>query len=442
MSFKEDIKVSVILPSLDVAPYVEECVESVANQTLQELEILCVDAGSVDGTEEILRRYAEKDERIQVIHSEYKSYGHQVNTGLERAMGKYIAVVETDDFIRDTMYEELYQIAEKTQADFVKADYEMIKALKNGNYSFERFYTLKQYPELYNSILEEKDIPKLFPYDASLWKGIYRRDFLENNSVRLNESPGASYQDTGFVMQTLLRAKRVYYLNKPFYCYRVDREEASSRRPECFSRICREISWILRNGILKDVPAGLKHAAIFRLACVFLWGIEVSAKSGLFDDQSKAFKDAYPFFHDTMDAWIDGGELSEDDFTAQQWEDIQLALSDIEKLISIRRAEAERQKMFYDQLTNNQFVIFGYGRRGKRLLSECVKREIQPAFICDNHAALWGSVQEGIQILPPEECVKRCPGALFVIANKDNREEIEAQLLKNKIQKERLSFFE
>ena len=68
-------KVSVIMPSLNVAPYVRECIESVLGQTLREIEIICVDAGSTDGTLEILREYAEKDSRITLIVSDKKSYG-------------------------------------------------------------------------------------------------------------------------------------------------------------------------------------------------------------------------------------------------------------------------------------------------------------------------------------------------------------------------------
>ena len=89
-------KVSVILPSLNVADYMEECLESVINQSLRELEIICVDAGSTDGTKEILDDYAGKDSRITVLQSDIKSYGKQVNIGLDYASGEYIGILETD----------------------------------------------------------------------------------------------------------------------------------------------------------------------------------------------------------------------------------------------------------------------------------------------------------------------------------------------------------
>ena len=114
-------KVSVIMPSLNVAPYVRECIESVLGQTLREIEIICVDAGSTDGTLEILREYAEKDSRITLIVSDKKSYGYQMNLGLNVATGKYVGIVETDDRVRENMYETLYGLAEQNAVDIIKS---------------------------------------------------------------------------------------------------------------------------------------------------------------------------------------------------------------------------------------------------------------------------------------------------------------------------------
>ena len=115
-------KVSVILPSLNVAAYIRECLDSVVNQALQELEIICIDAGSTDGTTEILEEYTGRDSRIVLLHSEIKSYGRQVNMGLDHAGGKYVAILETDDWIEKDMYKCLYAIAEENRLDYVAAD--------------------------------------------------------------------------------------------------------------------------------------------------------------------------------------------------------------------------------------------------------------------------------------------------------------------------------
>ena len=123
------IKVTVIMPSLNVHSYIRPCIESVINQTLENLEILCIDAGSTDGTLEILQEYEAKDQRIRLIRSDRKSYGYQVNLGIKAAKGEYLAIVETDDSIRDTMYERLTELADQYQLDVIKADYQSFRTV-------------------------------------------------------------------------------------------------------------------------------------------------------------------------------------------------------------------------------------------------------------------------------------------------------------------------
>lgn len=127
-----DIKVSVIVPSLNVADYIEECMDSIIGQTLREIEIICIDAGSTDGTFEILQKYAEKDKRIRLIHSEKKSYGYQINLGIQMAKGEYLGIVETDDYIDTMMYQELYQTALEYDLDFVKAGFDVFVTPSDG----------------------------------------------------------------------------------------------------------------------------------------------------------------------------------------------------------------------------------------------------------------------------------------------------------------------
>ncbi|WP_039790664.1 glycosyltransferase family 2 protein, partial [Paenibacillus riograndensis] len=104
-------KVSIIMPSLNIATYIKECMDSVVAQTLQDIEIICVDAGSTDGTREILQEYATRDSRIRILDSDRKSYGYQVNWGFDVAKGKYLGIVETDDYIEPEMFQTLYDVA-------------------------------------------------------------------------------------------------------------------------------------------------------------------------------------------------------------------------------------------------------------------------------------------------------------------------------------------
>lgn len=213
-------KISVIMPSLNVAPYIRECMDSVICQTLNDLEILCIDAGSTDGTREVLEEYAGKDARIRLIESDKKSYGYQMNLGLEAAAGEYIGIVETDDFILPEMFEELYACAKKQDADFVKSDFDVFTTFSDGRRFFLR-YPLKMGSSVkYDQIFTTADyLESMLSIDVFIWNGIYKKEFLQNNQIRFQETPGAAFQDCGFRYQIALCVQRGYFLSRSFYCY-------------------------------------------------------------------------------------------------------------------------------------------------------------------------------------------------------------------------------
>lgn len=220
-------KISIVMPSLNVREYIEVCLESVVNQTFKDIEIFCVDAGSTDGTLEVLEAYAAKDERITVIKSDKKSYGYQVNLGFRAATGEYFGIVETDDIVNLKMYERLYQVAVETGVDLVKADF--------CRFEFVDGYMVKRYadiakPHMYNKILTKENDRQDIITNAALytWAGIYKREFLLNNGIFHNESPGASYQDNGFWFQTMSMADSVYFLKESFYMLRRDNPNSST----------------------------------------------------------------------------------------------------------------------------------------------------------------------------------------------------------------------
>lgn len=245
------VAVSVILPSLNVGEYIRQCLESVVSQTLKEIEIICVDAGSTDGTLEVIQEYAAKDPRIQVIISDKKSYGHQMNLAMDRAKGKYIGIVETDDYVPAEMYEELYEIAEANEVDFVKADFyrftgEGARVQKDLN----RITRSKK--GYYNRIIDISKERECFNFIMNTWSGIYNREFLNKHHIRHNDTPGASYQDNGFWFQTFAYAKRAYFVNKPYYMNRRDNPDSSVFNSDKVFIMCEEYERLLET--LKKNP--------------------------------------------------------------------------------------------------------------------------------------------------------------------------------------------
>lgn len=220
-------KISVVMPSLNVHDYIGVCLESVINQTFKDIEIICVDAGSTDGTLEIIEEYAKKDSRITVLKSDKKSYGYQVNLGFRASSGAYFAIVETDDIINLQMYEKLYDVAVKTGVDLVKADFCRFEIVDGV---MKKKYAQIAKPHMYDRILTaEKDRTDIITNAALYtWSGIYKRDFLVKNGIMHNESPGASYQDNGFWFQTMAMADSVYFVKESFYMLRRDNPNSST----------------------------------------------------------------------------------------------------------------------------------------------------------------------------------------------------------------------
>ncbi len=104
---EQSIKVSVVMPVYNTQEYLGECMDSVLNQTLKKIEIICVDDGSTDDSPALLDGYADTDRRVRVLHITNGGYGHAVNMGMEHARGKYISIVEPDDYIEKGMCERL-----------------------------------------------------------------------------------------------------------------------------------------------------------------------------------------------------------------------------------------------------------------------------------------------------------------------------------------------
>lgn len=220
-----DCKVSLILPSLNVVAYIEECMRSVTQQTLREIEIICVDAGSSDGTLDIIEKYMLQDKRIRLIKSERRSYGYQMNLGIGNAKGRYVGIVETDDYVPTDMYEKLYAAAEHHKLDFVKSDFQRFKDTEQGR----EYWTehLSDDNSCYDCLLSPREDRKIFRLLINTWNGIYNREFLMRYQIRHHESPGAAYQDNGFWFQTMIFAKRVMFLHEPMYLNRRDNPNSS-----------------------------------------------------------------------------------------------------------------------------------------------------------------------------------------------------------------------
>ena len=222
----EEPKISVIMPSLNVGGYMEQCLSSVLNQSLKEIEVICVDAGSTDETLDIIKKHQEKDNRIKIINSDKKSYGHQVNLGLKEAKGIYISIVETDDYIDENMLKDLYEYSQDNTVEIIKANFYFLNDYDENNVELIKDTSKKGLTP--NELFTLKEKPLFIEGHPSIWAGIYLREFLEKNNIAFLEVPKGGWVDNPFFYETALKAQKIIYLDKPVYYYRITNPNSST----------------------------------------------------------------------------------------------------------------------------------------------------------------------------------------------------------------------
>lgn len=216
--------VSIIVPIFNAETFLDQCLESLSSQTYRNLEIICVNDGSTDGSLAIIEKHAARDSRIVVINKKNGGYGQGCNRGLDVARGRWISIVEPDDWVNVTMYEEMLAFASsfEEQLDIVKCPWTDIHDWNDPEKQTSRpsllTDRLRTSAEPF-TIAEHTVLMELHP---SIWSAIYRRDFLREHNIRFIEYPGAGWADNPFLVETLCQAKAIVYLNKPYYNYRCD----------------------------------------------------------------------------------------------------------------------------------------------------------------------------------------------------------------------------
>ena len=206
-------KISIIVPIYNENKYLSECLDSILNQTLKNIEIICVNDGSTDNSLEIIMAY-KNDNRIIIIDKNNSGYGDSMNQGLNIVSGEYIGIVESDDFVDINMYENLYKIVKKGDIDIVRSNFYLYWENKKEIINF------KFMKNLYNKIFNPLELQNIFLYQPSIWAGIYKKDLLIKNNIKFLTTPGASYQDTSFFYKTLFKSKNIFCYKKAFYYYR------------------------------------------------------------------------------------------------------------------------------------------------------------------------------------------------------------------------------
>lgn len=436
-----DIKVSVVIPSLNVNDYILRCLDSIRNQTLKEIEIICIDAGSTDGTREKIIECKEKDNRIKLIDSAVKSYGYQVNVGVKNAKGEYISIVESDDYVTKNMLLHLYEQAKKYKVDVSKGDKIFIYDDKKKEH--KHIFSGKEAIN-YDKKINNGELMNLHISDNNLWNGIYRREFLIKEQLLLNESKGAAFQDIGFLQQVHMLADSMVFSNVPVYYYQMYRDGSSSKSPNRVRYVFQEIKY-LEDFIAIKYPDkwSIHRAAVHaKLARCFAEELRIFLINNNWEGEEVDWYDDYLQIKEMIKMWVKNYDIDRKILSKNENEEIYYSVINFKEFSKYIKRTFLRDKEILREIINTvndkDCIIFGCGQWGRDVIKKLDYYNRKIVAITDNNKKMWHSKIDGVEVLPPNEVIKKWPNGVFVIANKKHTREMKNQLLIMGIAKENI----
>lgn len=221
MASDNNLKISVIIPIYNVENYLSQCLDSVLNQSLKDLEVICVNDGSTDNSLKILESYAEMDSRVKIISQENNGPGNALNNGLKYANGKYVLFVDSDDFISKNSLEKVLNNAVSNNSDIVLFNNQEFDEIENTvrpySYIPENYFANVNYNHFTFTFKDIKNTV-LNTYFSAASK-LFKKEFLEKNNLSFPEE--TVFEAILFHVKTMLCAKSISFLPEVAYNYRI-----------------------------------------------------------------------------------------------------------------------------------------------------------------------------------------------------------------------------
>lgn len=214
--------ISVIVPVYNVEKYLPQCINSILNQTITNLEIILVDDGSLDNSGKICDEFAKKDNRIIVIHKENNGLSSARNAGLEIAKGNYIGFVDSDDWLDENMYETLLKLIKDNDSDI-----SCCKFFKTANSEEKIPVVDSEIIQSFNNIEGLNNFyTDLYTQTVVAWNKLYKRKLFDN----VIYPTGKIHEDEGTTYKLFYKTNKITYTNKPMYYYRTTPNSITTRK--------------------------------------------------------------------------------------------------------------------------------------------------------------------------------------------------------------------
>jgi len=260
----DNIKVSVIIPVYNVEKYLRQCLDSVINQTLKDIEIICVNDGSTDNSLKILEEYASKDNRIKVLNQKNSGAGAARNLGMGIAKGVYLSFIDADDFIDPKMYEILYNKIEQTKTDIVICNFQYVD--KDGQIFHNKELELEynRFEKCGEFSCETHPFEVLNRFQHAPWNKLFRADFIKENKIKFHELKRAN--DLFFVRCAMVTARRICCTNDKLIFYRLSDtslQGTNYNNPYCIiETLCALKEFMVQKGLYQKLLSEFKYLII------------------------------------------------------------------------------------------------------------------------------------------------------------------------------------
>ena len=345
-------KVSILIPIYNVERYLRQCLDSVVNQTLKDIEIICINDGSTDNSLTIINEFAAKDSRIKVIDKKNTGYGHSMNCGLKMAQGEYIGIIESDDFTELNMFEVLYNHAKNSDAEIIRSNH------------FEQIYEHFNFVEVlhqdaYNQIFTPRlQNYKFFSRQVAVWSGIYKRDFLSKNEIYFTETPD-----------------RLLLIKDAFVHYRVDNPNSSVKSKQKVFCIFDEFDEIERFlAKRKDLYNPCRY--------IFESVVKFQRCEYHFTRIDMQFK--FVFFQRMFEEFLkdnNAGYLDKKYWTEKNWQNVQQLLNDKEIFFYNMYERLQRLSFyangFFEKIKQyDNLYLYGAGKAANRILCSLFQNQL------------------------------------------------------------------
>ena len=248
-------KVSVIVPVYNVEKYITDCLESLVNQTLDDLEIIIVNDGSNDGSDRIIKKYEKRYDNIKYVKKENGGLSDARNYGMNYAIGEYVAFLDSDDFVDKTIYEKMYNKAKEEEADYIECDFFWAYPKKKG-------YSLKL-----DTGVRYTNKKEMFVYARVVaWNKLIKRDIIKDEFPK-----GLKYEDIEFFYKLLPNIKKFSFVEEPLVYY-IQRDDSLANKQDfstgqIFNVLDNVISFYKKNKLYDEYKECIEYTYTRILFC-------------------------------------------------------------------------------------------------------------------------------------------------------------------------------